>query len=335
MKIFLPFKIQDIGGTSTFARKFKEGMEAAGHEVVYEYTPDYDVLFLIVQCPFSYLWDAKRRGKKIVQRLDGTYYWTVSGWRFPLMNAKAAYIRHLFTDFTIYQSEYSRECANRFLGKKRFDRSEIIYNGVDLSVFTPDGGKKKLRDNPKQQIFFTASAFRRKDQILPILEALDSYRQRYTNNYKLYIGGNFVGPVADVPELLKQRDDVVYLGKIKNADLPQYERASDLFLFTHLNPPCPNNVIESLACGLPICGVGDGAMPELVTPGEQGELITAKGGGFWRTRPLDTATFAQNIHTIMSKPSPYRQSCVSAAKKRFSLDAMSAQYVKVFDLLVQ
>src|SRR5215204_1312230 len=110
MKIFLPFQVKDIGGPSTFAKKFQLGMEELGHTVVYDYCNDYDVLFLIVQCPLKYLIDAKRRGKKIVQRLDGTYYWTVSGWKFPLLNAKATYIRHLFTDFTVYQSDFSHAC---------------------------------------------------------------------------------------------------------------------------------------------------------------------------------------------------------------------------------
>ena len=71
MKIFVPFEINDVGGPSTFARKFKDGMESNGHTVTFRYTSDYDILLLIVQCPLKYLIDAKKRGKKIVQRLDG------------------------------------------------------------------------------------------------------------------------------------------------------------------------------------------------------------------------------------------------------------------------
>jgi glycosyltransferase involved in cell wall biosynthesis len=329
MKIFLPFKVKDIGGTSTFARKFKESVEKTGHQVAFEYAPDYDALFLIVQCPLKYVIDAKKRGKKIVQRLDGTYYWSVAGWKFPLMNAKAAYIRHFFTDFTIYQSKYSQACANRFLGKKRNDRHAIIYNGVDLDVFSDLGQKMNLRDNATQKVFFTASVFRRNDQITPIIEGLQQYRKKYDPNVMLYIAGNFVGEVKLLPETLKKLKFVTLLGKLGNSDLPSYERAADMFLFTHLNPPCPNNVIESLACGLPICGVADGAMPEIIQNSENGLLIPSPGTGFWRKRHFDASKFADNLFRIMQNQKQYRQKSRAIAEKRFSLNKMTNKYLEI------
>lgn len=334
MKIFLPFKVKDIGGTSTFARKFKEGMEAAGHEVTFEWTPDYDVLFLIVQCPLKYLLDAKRRGKKIVQRLDGTYYWSVSGWKFPLMNAKAAYIRHFFTDFTIYQSEYSQDCANRFLGRKWHDPSAIIYNGVDLALFNPEGQKKELRDNPSQRVFFTASAFRRRDQIIPVVEGFKAYQKKYDGNSKLVIAGTFSGAIQGLPAALEQEQSVQLVGKVRNSELPLYARAADVFLFTHLNPPCPNNIIESLACGLPICGLADGAMSEIVTPAQNGELLPVHGSGFWTQRRFDPEAFADALHLVLTRPK-YRLMARQAACERFSLSGMVDRYVKSLRSLVE
>lgn len=335
MKIFLPFKVKDIGGTSTFARKFKEGMEAAGHSVTFEPTVDYDILFLIVQCPLTFILDAKRRGKKIVQRLDGTYYWSVSGWKFPLMNAKAAYIRHFFTDLTIYQSKYSRECANRFLGKKFKDNHAIIYNGVDLRVFTLTGKKISVKESPNQKIFFTASAFRRKDQIVPLLKGLEYFREKYKTNFKFLIAGTFIGEVSDIADKMKKIPDVEFLGKINNAELPLYARSADVFLFTHLNPPCPNNVIESLACGVPVCGVSDGAMSEIIREGQDGLLIPAPGTGFWRQRDLDIKKFADNLFTILQNNANYKKNSREAAEALFSLQKMISNYTEVMEALLK
>jgi glycosyltransferase involved in cell wall biosynthesis len=334
MTIFLPFEIKDIGGTSTFARKFQEGMESAGHRVVFEYTPDYDVLFLIVQCPLKYLIDARRRRKKIVQRLDGTYYWTVSGWKFPLMNFKAAYIRHLFTDFTVYQSKYSQACAHRFLGTKVRDRYVVIYNGVDLARFTPKGRAKKLVNKNGNALFFTASAFRRKDQIEPILDALARYRERFGSSFHCIVAGTFRGEVANVPKEYEHLPYVSFIGKVTNDELPEYERAADVFLSTHLNPPCPNNIIEALACGLPICGVDDGAMPELVTR-KSGRLISAGTSGFWRKRTLDLDRFAANIHAIVQDNQMMRGHARRSAERRFGLSSMIDGYVHVFESLIK
>jgi len=335
MKIFLPFKLKDIGGTSTFAGKFRSGLEALGHEVSLEPTSDYDVLFLIVQAPFRYLIDAKKRGKKIIQRLDGTYYWTVSGWRFPLLNAKASLIRRWFADFTVYQSQYSKECVERFLGPKRGEAQTIIYNGVDLNLFSPLGPTKRLRDNAAQKVFFTASAFRREDQILPVIEALRRYRRRYSDNCKLVIAGSFEGKVKALPNWLRELEFVEWAGRISNHELPSYERGADVFLFTHLNPPCPNNVIEALACGLPVCGINDGAMGELISSGKEGELLRASGTGFWRGRSFNARQYADNIERICRARPRYAQAARRAAEERFGLETMAKHYLAVFHQVIQ
>lgn len=329
MKIFLPFQGTGSGymGVGTFARKFKLGMEACGHEVFFEYRADYDILFLIVQAPFKYVWEAKRRKKPVVQRLDGVWYWSVVGWKFPLYNVKAQLIRHFFADFTVYQSRYSKYCVEKFLGKKRKERAAVIYNGVDLSVFSPEGERMEdLRDNPEQKIFLTASSFRRLDQIVPILETLKYYRAKHGDNFKLLVAGPFSGKTAGIPAQYRSFRNVCFLGKIENADLPKFERAADVFLFTHFNPPCPNNVIEAMACGLPICGVADGAMPELVVHGQNGLLMPMRGDAFWRKRSYDLEAFADNIHTILQKQEEFSKKSRKSAQDSFSLDRMILSY---------
>ena len=334
MKIFLPFKGTGIGGTITFAMKFKEGMEAHGHTVFFEEPQEYDILFLIVQAPFKYLIEAKRRGKQIIQRLDGTYYWSVSSWKFPLFNLKAVIIRHFFADFTIYQSKYSKHCAEKFLGKKRHDPSTLIYNGVDLDLFSPVGIKKDLRENPDQQIFFTASAFRREDQIIPILKALEIYSTKYTANFLLLVAGTFSPTMSSIPEQWSHCKNIRFLGKINNRDLPAYERTADVFLFTHLNPPCPNNVIEAMACGLPICGVADGAMKEIISTEKNGLLVPVSGNAFWNIRSFSAESFADNLHTIVMNKDSFSTESRRIAQERFSLEAMLKHYSQTLEKLI-
>lgn len=334
MKIFFPFAASDIGGTSVFSRRFKAGMEARGHEVFHAYREDYDLLFMIVQAPFKYLWDARRRGKPIVQRLDGTYYWSVAGPRFPLYNLKATLARQCFTDFTIYQSKYSRFCTNRFLGKKFSDRSALIYNGVDTELFHPEGKVAPIRDNPDQRIFFSSSDFRRTDQIVPILETLKLYREQYGSNFKFVVAGRFRGEAVGIPKIYQDFHQVVFLGTIPNTDLPLYERAADTYVITHLNPPCPNNVIEALACGLPICGIRDGAMSELVRDGETGILLDTQGQAFWRHRKLDLPTFAANLYHLAHNKTRYTKECRAEALSRFQLNTMLEKYESILKSLV-
>ena len=330
MNIFIPFATRDIGGPSSFVKKFASGMEKRGHTVTFQETETYDVLFVIVQAPFSLLWKAKRAGKPIIQRLDGVYYWSVSGWKFPFLNAKAFLIRHLFTDYTIYQSQYSKHCSEIFLGKKRNDPHAIIYNGVDTELFSPEGSKELVRDFPEQKIFFTASEFRRKDQLFPILEALVLYEREHPGSFKLLVAGSFNRELQGLEAELTKYPWFQFLGKIPNAELPKYERASDIFLFTHLNPPCPNNIIEALSCGLPICGIADGAMPELVRSGKEGLLLPAPGNAYWRRRKYDIPAFVRQIETLLKSPIPFSDESRGKALQTFTLEKMIERYEKVF-----
>jgi len=341
MKVLIPYKVRDTGdaslestrfwGPSTFAMRLKAGLEERGHSVIFEFTEEYDVLFVIVQCPWRFLRHAKMHKRPIVQRLDGVFYFSVSGWQFPLMNAKAALTRHLFTDFTVYQSEYSKYCVEKFLGTKRSERSAVIYNAVDLKLFSPRGAKHNLRDFPEQKVFFSASAFRRRDQIIPILQAVDIYREKYGRDCKLVLAGNFIGEVADIPHQHKRSKYIQFIGKVNNHKLPQYARAADIFVFSHLNPPCPNNVIEAMACGLPISGVADGSMKELVTVGTNGLLVPARGDAFWRRRVIDTETFADSLQKILQQKVRFGQISRKIAEERFSLDDMIARYITALE----
>ena len=119
MKIFIPFTIKDTGGTSTFAKKFGKKLEERGHEVFFDFRKDYDILFVIVQCNPLYLLHAKMNKRKIIQRLDGVYYWSVAQWKYPLLNFPPRFIHKFFSDFTVYQSKYSKYCADKFLGKRK------------------------------------------------------------------------------------------------------------------------------------------------------------------------------------------------------------------------
>lgn len=332
MKIFLPIHLKKTGGTSRFAQNIQQQAAVNGHQVIFDYQPHYDALLVVVSCPLRYLIDAKRRGKPIIHRLDGTYYKsTIAGHLYPLYNMKAKLIQHRFADFTIYQSQYSKYCCDIFLGAPRPEQHRIIYNGVDINHFTPDGTHKNLHDNPQQHVFITWSRFRRPDQILPILAAYQAYRTEHPNS-KLIILGNFADELANIAD--QQIKQVEFIGPIEHRNLPSFARGADLFVISHQNPPCPNNVLEAMALGLPICGVDDGAMSELTTPGLNSELINTSGDSFDKPRDLDTDAFADNMNKIMQNRSAYSLHSRRLAQRRFRLDEMVNNYLAVFESVI-
>jgi glycosyltransferase involved in cell wall biosynthesis len=324
-KIFLPFKVKDIGGTSIFAKKFSKAIKKEGYDVVFEHCDDYDILFIIVDCPLKYVFEAKQKNKKIVQRLDGCYYPVVSGWKYLLMNLKPKIIHNFFADFVVYQSKYSKYSCNNFLGKSKKGKWTIIYNGVDTKRFSQKGAKVKIKDNPSQKIIFTASRFRRDDQIVPIVEGVKEL-QKTRKDFKLLVAGT-LSPNLD--KIKKNTKYIKFLGKIPNEDLPKYERSSDIFIQTHLNPPCPNNIIEAITIGLPVCGMNDGSMTELVKNHKTGELLPTKGDAYFKPRKYNAELMAKALNKMLDNIDSYKKA-LKKQEERFNINQMINKYVEVF-----
>src|SRR5262249_56406367 len=82
--------------------------------------------------------DAVRHaGVPLVLNQNGVFYpaWYPVGWQRE--NQRVADV-HAVANHVLYQSEFCRQCADRFLGT-RDGSSEILYNAVDTEHFRPAG----------------------------------------------------------------------------------------------------------------------------------------------------------------------------------------------------
>ena len=78
---------------------------------------------------------------------------------------------------------------------------------------------------------------------------------------------------------------IEWLGVVPGDKIPYYNRSAHMYFSAELNPPCPNSVIEALACGLPVVGYDTGSLQELVGSTTLAELLpTALIPGSWNPR---------------------------------------------------
>lgn len=324
LTIFLPKRLTQTGGTSTFARNLKYGLEKRGHTVTFAWQPEYNVLLASPTAPMRYLAHARLNHRPAIHRLDGVYYPGSSAGRlWKLLNFQLSVIRKYFANGLVYQSRYSEQACNRaLLPLARKTPSTTIYNGVDTHHFSPTGTAVPLKDSSKQHLFITASRFRTPDQIIPLLKTFFAYRKAYTQNTKLILIGPFEERVKNIPREYKNAPGVSFIGVITHAQLPSYLRSADVFLMTHKSPPCPNNILEALACGLPVCGVADGSMPELITSGKEGELVSEPSA----THVFPSQALAHLANRIMRNRAEYAKAARKRAISDFSISTMIDKY---------
>ena len=141
----VPF-VKGTGGMATFRLKFEDGLRKRGIEVIHNPEEDSDAILVIAGTRHLLsLWRAKRRGLRIVQRLDGVNWvqrvrW--SGLRYTLRaeygNALLAFIRDRIADRVVYQSDFIRQWWEDWYGVARVP-GYVILNGVDLETYAPVG----------------------------------------------------------------------------------------------------------------------------------------------------------------------------------------------------
>ena len=129
---------------ASFSAKFEAGLHKRGIEVNHNPGEVSDAILVIGGTRHLLpLWQARRRGLRVVQRLDGVNWvqrvrW--SGVRYTLRaeygNLLLAFIRNRMADRVVYQSKFIRGWWEDWYGVARAP-AHVILNGVDLKTYAP------------------------------------------------------------------------------------------------------------------------------------------------------------------------------------------------------
>lgn len=325
MKIFIPFRNKGIGGTPTFVQKLTSALQKNGIQVTLVFERDFDILFVIGDCPLRYAIYAKLFRKKIIQRLDGVYHpATPYGKWYFIYNLKMKFIHNFLADFIVYQSKFSQLSCEKFLGKIS-TASIIIYNGTDTIKILP----REVKNSSNHVRLLTFAVFRRRDQIEPIIEAVKLLDAR---KFSLDIYGTYTENLRPIFENFPP--SIQFKGKLKNEDILTRINQYDIFLFSDQSA-CPNSVIESLAAGLPIAAYNRGSIQELILPHTSGEIVELPNHNpFYNNFPFDEAAYAnmaRSIEKISNNLNFYSHNAQKSADEKFQLDNMVSQYVTIIN----
>jgi len=184
----------------------------------------------------------KRKGPTMVHRIDGVprYY------RGTISKADAIQpaINRL-CDYTVFQSRYSMESFATVAPLPQ--HSEIIYNGVDSSLFRPPDRLRK----PGKTLRFVASSWS------------SNPRKGFTTFAELSrIAGVSVDFVGRWPRNIDPAK-VNILGPRTSTDVAAILQDADAMVHAAENEPCSNAIVEALASGLPILYRDSGGNREL------------------------------------------------------------------------
>ena len=151
MKISIPVDSkQTLGGGFSFARNLEKGLKQIGVEVVADpYQSDVAVICGVTMISKETFAQLKEKGIKTVVRLDNVP--RNSRNRGTGTNRLRSYAQK--SDAIIWQGQWAKWYLEDFVGRK----GDIIYNGIDLDVFKPEGTNFLFDDRGKESYYLYSS----------------------------------------------------------------------------------------------------------------------------------------------------------------------------------
>jgi len=334
-QICLVPKLEGLGGMVSFQARFIHGLQE--RKIPYTFDLDHPensaILVIGGTRHIFQLWRAKRRGVKIVQRLNGMN-WLHKVKKMPLPsvlkaevnNQTLALIRRFIADHIIYQSQFSQDWWNKEF-KTPLIPVDAVYNGVDLSQYSPQGPESPPEDHFRLLLVeghLTLASGQGLETAVRLLKAL---KEEHELNIEMIV-------VGDVDDALKAHIHsmapglwINWKGILKPHLIPSVDRSAHVMFSADLNAACPNSVIEALACGLPVLAYDTGALNEMVQEGA-GEVVPY-GSDYWQLEEPQISPLANACARILRNNAKYRQSARKRAEAIFGLDKMVESYLEV------
>lgn len=324
-------RVDGLAGVASFRLKFENGLRSRGVEVTNSISEPSDAILVLAGTKHLLpLWKARSRGQRIVQRLDGINWvhrvrWAGLRYTFRAIygNWNLSFIRSRLADEVIYQSQFINRWWDDWYSPARVP-SSVIVNGVDLSQYTPDGLHERPSMHYRLLIVEGSMAGGLNSGLFYAVELANQLSQKFK------IELNVVGKVDPYTKnSLKDQTAfrVNFMDMVKREHIPWLMRSSHVLFSAEVNPPCPNSVIEALACGLPVIGFDTGSLSELVQ-GDAGQLAPY-GANQWKLEQPNIQALADATEDVLQENDKFRKSAREHAEEHLGLEKMVDKYLKV------
>lgn len=252
-------RVGDVGGPLVKVKRLNE------------YFPEtrfgFNLAYLLSNTPYLPQWALNlltAQGIPIVVNQNGVFYRAWYDGDCDEQNRKMSLAYHA-ADWVFYQSEFCRRAAQKFLGK-RSGPGEVLFNAIDTHHFVP----RAFVEEPRQPYTFLITgkignhlAYRLENTISGLHHA-----RAQGLDARLMVAGwvesGARGIASQLATQLNLNRFISYVGTYTQQDAPAIYQAADAYVMTKHNDPCPNTVLEALACGLPVLYSATGGVPELV-----------------------------------------------------------------------
>jgi glycosyltransferase involved in cell wall biosynthesis len=205
---------------------------------------------------------------------------------------------------------------------------EVVPNAVDFELFSktvPTDRINSIRSSlgikSNEKVLITASRLVKKNAVDICIEAL----KFLSPEYKLAV----LGIGEDEGQLKRQANDlglqrrVVFAGFIPHTELPQYLKASDVFVRPSRSEGLGNSFLEAMTAGIPVIGTNVGGITDFLENEKTGYVVKVD----------DAEGLASTVKKIMSDATTTKQVVANAAsmvRDRYAWGTVATSMKRIF-----
>src|SRR5688572_2100997 len=230
-------------------------------------------------------------------------------------------LRHL--DWTVYGCELQRDVWLSPDHSMR-PRSSVIYNGVDISRFTPSRvgvAEQRARYGIGENTFVVGSVGRlaREKNQLPLIDAVAELRASNADVHLMLVGD---GPMRQALERRAAErgitDAVTFTGAL--SDVRVALKLFDVFVLPSLSETFSNAALEAMAMQVPVILTRTGGAGEMIEEGREGYIVDVE------ELPRRLPSLLNQLRTDHVLRTRMAAAAVSRAQQTFSWESMLNAY---------
>ena len=341
-----------ISGANKFLSRLSAELEAYDLPAFYILSPNKESI--------KSLYNKKKFTKKInvLARLDGcshvkfnyenlrnfSFLW--KGWPLPKLDfisnhesAKVTKLINLYlnrfnrkaiksSDIVIFQSQLSKQLHKKFVGNIGAN-SKIIFNGAPRNHKHRQGQFNEILKAPRLAI--TAS-FRPHKRLIDAICLVNHLGKVYPS-IALDVMGD-IDPLT-LTELNKVNTKRVFFhGRLDQYSLEEIYKNAAIGLSPSIFDPCPNSVIEMLACGLPVLTTSQSGAAELVDNNprfiiqESIELDFLQNQTYAALPKINVKAWAEKVSFILEEYKNIKDETIEIFEKSLEINKIAKKYTK-------
>ena len=211
---------------------------------------------------------------------------------------------------------------------------EIVPNGVDEKLFATEYRDTEIRSlrgylNIKDEyVAVTTSRLVYKNGVDILIDAVSKFKEKRQNIKCLIIGeGPDRGKLESRVKKLGLENNVIFLGHIKQCDLPLYFAVADMFVRPSRSEGLGNSFLEAMSAGVPVVGTPVGGIVDFLRDGETGFLAD----------PENSDSVAFKMHEILSDPARTEKIVRKAHElvhRSYSWEIVAKMMRNIFDRII-